>query len=131
MKTALFTLLFLSVFTPPSLYASEVKEFKPSKEEKKLAEYLKGVEFLSEDNALSQEEKAAWYKKLSDVTGISTEQAIKLVTKYKNEPKKWSDILTVVTNLSQDTLKNSKLIINDTLINKENKNGKLNSSNCH
>ena len=127
-KISLF-ILFFSILSAIVAKTNEPQPFVPNAQEKKLAEFLKGVEFLSIDNALSEDEKAIWYKKLCNITGLTTEDAVKLVEKYSDTPKKWGELLSYVSTSTPDTIAVKQYINkNDTLKNREKKNGKIDST---
>lgn len=86
-------MLILLVLTLSSIAEEPVKITGLSGDDKKLARFIAGIEFLEAERTLSPAEKSEWYKKLCELTGLSTEKAEIIVDRFKNNPEKWAKVL--------------------------------------
>ncbi len=65
-------------------------------------EYLAGVEALRVSRGLSEEEKASYYRKLVEVTGVSTADAVRRIGQYMNRPEQWEKTYGEVASVLQE-----------------------------
>lgn len=65
------------------------------------AEYFAGIQLLSSDKVLTPQQKALRYKKLSEISGITADQAKLFINKYKNDPVQWQDFQKTVLAILQ------------------------------
>ena len=62
-------------------------------------QYLAGVEVLRVSHDLNDEQKASYYAKLVEVTGVSTADAEKRIGQYINRPEQWEKVFQAVISL--------------------------------
>lgn len=65
------------------------------------AEYFAGVQLLSSDKVLTPQQKALRYKKLSEISGITADQAKLFLNQYKNNPAQWKEFQKTVLAILQ------------------------------
>jgi hypothetical protein len=51
--------------------------------------YLAGIQVIRASKDLSEQEKAACYEKLVEITGIDAKRARSRIESYKNKPEQW------------------------------------------
>ncbi len=101
MKYFVLILIFIISASTSLVFASDdeeqVKVTGLSQEEKRLAKYIAGIELLEAERTITPDEKSAWYEKLSELTGLTAEQANNLVDRFKNNPEKWAKVLELAS----------------------------------
>ena len=68
----------------------------PLSKQERFAQYLAGIEYLEAAQRLSVEEKAAYYARLTVITGVSAHEAKAWVARYGDDPRRWGAILESV-----------------------------------
>ncbi len=63
--------------------------------------YFAGIDLLSTDKTLNQQQKAERYRRLCAVTGIDGPKAKAMVNKYKNDPAGWQKLRAAVLDVLQ------------------------------
>jgi hypothetical protein len=67
-----------------------------------LVQYLAGIELLRASPDLSDEQKAGYYVKLCEVTGVSAEEALKQIRDYDDRPEQWKKVQATVISLLEE-----------------------------
>lgn len=91
-----FNVLLLILFLLPQISRAAEEPMKItglSKDEKKLARFIGGIEMMESERTLSPAEQAAWYQKICELTGLTSEKIKELIDRFKNNPEKWAKIL--------------------------------------
>lgn len=65
--------------------------------------YIAGIELLRSARNLTNEQKAAYYKKLCEVTGMSALSAGKKLENYLDNPEQWAKKLKEIQTLIESS----------------------------
>ena len=79
------------------------RQKRSSHNDEKLKQYLIGIHMLNNNKEMTLEEKAAFYKQLTVLTGFSAGSARLYLDNFQNEPKKWFPIMESMIQLINDT----------------------------
>ena len=71
-------------------------------------QYLAGIEVLRASRHMNDEQKAVYYKKLSEVTGISAREAVQRIARYYDRPQQWKQIQEEVRLVLEEPTKSDK-----------------------
>lgn len=74
----------------------------PGPDKEKEAEFFAGVTLLQQKTDLKPEEKAAKFRELTALTGISAAEAKTVLERYRERPEEWKKIDSIMMKLLND-----------------------------
>lgn len=94
--------MFRSITAVSVLLISANASFSGTDKEKE-AEFFAGVTLLQQKTDLKPEEKAAKFRELESLTGVSAAEAKRVLEQYRDRPEEWKKMDSVMVKLLSDT----------------------------
>lgn len=88
------------------VYATEPQDQSSKKE--RFVHYFTGIKYLEAANNLSKDDKAAYYKKLVEITEFDVEKAQSFIEKYRDDPERWLKIIESVLEIINPLIEKEK-----------------------